>query len=613
MKIKNIKYIIDDYFSFKNVKSSDKKILGCEFDRNDIYDFVYKKMNLIEDLEKNKDLEYITRNGVGSFDFDLDEINEEINLIPELEDMIYGFKNDLFDFINDNFEVDLVDKLEDEYFSDFWNNIGFDSNKISMDYFDNNSISKNKELKDLLDQIEGIELEVTDARDEYNSVPSGDDEYEKENYFRAEKLYENTKKEIEDLADDLYSDCSIFYEENQKKIDKLLEIISNLDILVEDVFEKLKEEKEDLFKSKALLNIKELEFFKNNCGIEKFSKEVEKDIVAEFGWGDESIIVFKDNSMIYKEENNYKVLENDSYTINLKNIYKNIINGYVKYKNRKNPSIKKYIEKKIKEEKKELGSIFELNDIILENRNLLKKFSVNVDCYNNQKHEKLYDKIQEIQGLNRIDVFYKKQLSGKYSVLRSEKTSKLFEKWINNGLGEDEFGEFISKKMAAILESENPINELESIMTRNMLMLTEWGEEFLENQFKKMEIDNKRIIKESGLFILKINNYEECKEIGSTSWCINRSRSFYDRYKKDNEFFILFDTSKEKNDFESVIGFHMKKENDDFKIEFSHLKNDGLTSIVKKKEIINFAEKNSDFFDSFLCKKEKSKIKKNML
>lgn len=85
MKIKNIEYIINDYFSFKNIKSSDKKVLCCEFDRNDIYDFVNKKNSLIEGLEKNTDLEYITKNGMGSFDLDLDEINEEMNIISELE------------------------------------------------------------------------------------------------------------------------------------------------------------------------------------------------------------------------------------------------------------------------------------------------------------------------------------------------------------------------------------------------------------------------------------------------------------------------------------------------------------------------------------------------
>lgn len=609
--INNINHVISDFIKNKNFLTKEKKLLNCKYDILDINSFLEEKIELIKNFENNKDLININKGLEKDLNYDLEDINKEINEIFDIENMIYGYKNSLLDFIGDNFTEELYDEIYNDYFSDFWNNIKLDFSKIKIENFDNYEIKKAKNLSNLLSEIDDLESEMNRSYKEYYDNEEEEEESEKEDdYNNNKRLYEDAVKEIENESDDLYTDFNVFFGQNDDALNKIQDSISILCDITSNIFDILEINDEKKLRSKAEKNIDDLLFFYEKIENPKILLDNRKDVISEFLLNGEHFIFFDDMSIIYKKDNKYNIFNNEYKSKELNNIYKSIIKNYVKYINRKNPIIEKYINKKIEEEKYNLSPIIELNNYILENKFLLKKFNISIDVFFDKKYEKLYDKIQEIEYLNKIDVFYKKELSGKYSVLKCEKIEKLFKKWFDANLNEKDFKNYISKKLAKVLNAENMINEFENIINQNQQLLTNWGKEYIFSNFEKLGIESNRFFEKDNIIIVKINNYNECKTIGSTSWCINRSENLYNKYKNNNnEFFILFDLNKEKSDKESMIGFHLSEiDNNGYKINYSHLKNDVTTNEENKNKILKICNTNKIFFNKFYNKKNK-KIK----
>jgi hypothetical protein len=104
--------------------------------------------------------------------------------------------------------------------------------------------------------------------------------------------------------------------------------------------------------------------------------------------------------------------------------------------------------------------------------------------------------------------------------------------------------------------------------------------ENLERTINKFGIEP--FYSKDNIIAFKIDKYEECKELGSPSWCIHREESYFNTYtNNDCRQFIIYDFEKDSKDVKSIIGFTTYQ---DGSLRTQHLKDD---------DYIEFNDKNS--------------------
>lgn len=109
-----------------------------------------------------------------------------------------------------------------------------------------------------------------------------------------------------------------------------------------------------------------------------------------------------------------------------------------------------------------------------------------------------------------------------------------------------------------------------------------WNEEFYINKIKEKNLNAKILEKQGDYFIIEVFDYESCKELAPSAWCITQSEMYFDMYKKSiNRQLIALNFSMKIENNESIIGLTASF---DGEIQASYLKNDHETPQEKIKE-----------------------------
>lgn len=300
-----------------------------------------------------------------------------------------------------------------------------------------------------------------------------------------------------------------------------------------------------------------------------------KDVYTLPEWSNANkIIIFSDSSALIKNKRNeYQEVLSSKDMIELRS---RLLGEYINEQFKKNPTIAKtfkqmkdiaYVEyfdtfTKILNKYKENEPILKLNEFAL--LSTFKEAAAN----NNSSftiYEKFDDAMSKIIRDHKTKQYIHSIASKKYDHLYNEETYKLAGELFDLKLPDNSLQDYIGKKLAAFKTPEQ-FNEALTVFLESLNSFT------MKATLNKAEKFGIEVISENdNKLILKINNFDESKTMGSSSWCISRDESYFKSYAEDREQYFLIDFSKESTDNSSMIGITLEK-NGDFSA--AHYKDD---------------------------------------
>lgn len=277
-----------------------------------------------------------------------------------------------------------------------------------------------------------------------------------------------------------------------------------------------------------------------------------------------SFIIFKDGSIIVKDKENNITIPRDN-TEAQPHILR-ILGSHIDFKLKKNPTLNKFFKTKLSENYNELNACIITIERFLQNEQILKSSKFNILKYKDKRFEFIDDEINKSILAHKVKKYAHSIASNKYMNLYNEETYKLCKQLYDYNIDEKLLQDTIGKKIAAY-KTPQDFNEALIKFCNNFNDFTP------EATIEKANLKNaKIIINEDDLLILEINNFEQSKVLGSTSWCISRDNHYFNSYTEDNaKQYFIYDFTKDVKDNHSLIGLTLYKEGN---ISTSHLKND---------------------------------------
>ena len=243
---------------------------------------------------------------------------------------------------------------------------------------------------------------------------------------------------------------------------------------------------------------------------------------------------------------------------------KRLVNDYIHEEFKKKPTISRtfkqinnlvYIDHfdsltRIVDKYKENEAILKLNDFDILS-------TVKENSKDNQSSYRVYEKVDDVMSQivhdHKVKQFIHSIASNKYDHLYNEQTYKIASGLYDLNLPDNSLQEYVGKKIAAFKTPEQ-FNEalssfLESLNSFEMKATISKAEKF------GVQV----ISAEDNKVILKIDDFDTSKLMGSSSWCISRDESYFNSYAKGREQYFLFDFSKDNTDNTSMLGITLEK------------------------------------------------------
>ena len=488
------------------------------------YHYLYERIINYKDISKSTFFEFLGIFNDKKKYLKLEDYKDYESLIEKL-----SVKNSQFNIMNIEF---LNTKKERELLIALINGL----NKESLiDYLKDNNI-KDKKLEKRIKSCKNRILELERKIEETNEYIKKFEDFKIEFINDITKLfniYENFNKKINYKL----NEAEIFVN-SQEGITKILKD------KIEDINKKL---------SDAL----------NESDIWLFTKE------QNF----EEIIFFKDKSIAFKRNNNYETIKPEADNYN--KLSSLICSDIITYHFRKNksyiPSIKKLYnkEKDIYKLNLMIENFFS-NEQILKNYNFSLKDEIDkvLEDKNHRLIESIDDKIASILDKYQFDKFKNSIFSNKYKHLIDEEVEKSLKNIYLIKIGKDNLQKYIGVKLASFKTSkdlnENLILFINKINSFDIETLTE----------KANNLNSRIVLNNNNKLVIEVEKYEQCKELGSSSWCIVRNSSYFDSYVTNeygNKQYIIYDFNLDNADNNSIIGVTIQENG---KIKTAHVRND---------------------------------------
>lgn len=238
---------------------------------------------------------------------------------------------------------------------------------------------------------------------------------------------------------------------------------------------------------------------------------------------------------------------------------------------RKKPTVAKMFLNILSSDPSQITGAIIAANTYLNNENILKSNNFEITESNNSSFEELDDSMNNCIKTHKSKQYAHSIASNKYLHLYNSASYHVIKQIEDLGIDVKFLQDSIGKKIAGFKDS-NSFNEA---LTR---MYNSYSDFSLENMLIKSSSNNIEIISnEDNILILKIENFDQSKRLGSSSWCISRDDYYFNSYTKDgNQQYFIFNFNKTSSDNESMIGLTLLK---DGKYSTSHLKNDSHYSL----------------------------------
>jgi len=320
----------------------------------------------------------------------------------------------------------------------------------------------------------------------------------------------------------------------------------------------------------------------------------------------EEIIFFHNKQFILKDsKGNYIEPKN---TQDAKNLLLEFSESLISFELKKHPNIAKFVINLFKEEKNIVSS-FILIDAIKENQQILKNNNFTFD--NSLSIESLTDKIFKTVKDHKVKQLAFSILSNKYKHLYSEECNPFFENMFNSNFTSNQVQEIVGKKIAACKNKEDFLKHVESVHDK----IFKFSKEKLLADLSKSK-DVQVISEKDDIVVLKINNFEDSKILGTSNWCISRESYYFEDYSKNNNQYFIYDFNNETPENLSLIGITLFKNGN---LKAAHDKNDyslkhdsiidDLSYLIIENDLKNFPDiSNNSRYENLITQKNKQKL-----
>jgi hypothetical protein len=513
--------------------------------------------------EKDGDIEHFNNSEIkGFFDF-------EKSFQKYTETFMTSTENDV---VKNSLYLDSVASLHKIY-ENKKNYSNFNKNDIEINSYIkeiNTYIDEIENTKEIFEELIALFKKENELKEVLKSLNS-DEAYE---FKSSEKRLAVINRKIADNRveiDSLKSDLTII-------VDKYPNVMESVNKLKE-LFQIMDNNAESKYTSNFAIKFIKGEDRKNelsnagNSMILSFlqDKISEDDIIDRYQFTkaqkNEEVILFKDGSIATLKKGVYFTppMEYGAY----KKLSDEISTDVVSFVLRKKPALIQPFVKKMAAENFNVNGAYVAINSYLKNEQILKNYNFEVlaEIDRHNRLEDFDDTIDKIKKRHEVKLLSATIFSGKYKDLYDAKAAKLMVTINDLKVSKDDLQDNIGKKMASFKTAD----EVNEALTKYINSLTEFNSEATLKKAKGL--DAEVAYKTDDMVILKINNFEASKNLGSGSWCISRHETHFESYAgpKDKLQFFVFDYTKESTDKLSMIGITL---NDNGTHSAAHIKND---------------------------------------
>jgi hypothetical protein len=279
------------------------------------------------------------------------------------------------------------------------------------------------------------------------------------------------------------------------------------------------------------------------------------------------IIYFKDNSVSYKESGQYLRLRNkEELALVLSNVEDSCIHEMLKNR----PKIAKFFIDKHDEEKLHYRHSFHKVETVIKsfikNEDILKNSKLDYTLFKDKDFEAIDDHINQIVYAHKVKAYANSIFSNKYKHLMNEESLGYFKELYDLDFPAEKLQKNIGSKIAAIKTQE----DFTFVVKKLYDSLS--GFNYEAKKTLAEDLGAREVVNDNGVLVLEIENYEQSRKLGSSSWCIVRDAVYFDEYVRNgSRQFFIYDFSKKEIDNDSLIGITLDK--DGYNL-FQHFKDD---------------------------------------
>lgn len=417
----------------------------------------------------------------------------------------------------------------------------------------NNYIKDINNTKEIFDDLKKINEEINDFKAILDSLKS-DEKYSYKYSEKREKVINQKiidKKQEAKLLRVEINKIIKNYENILESVNKIKEIFHMMDMHADPKFRtnlaqkfiKTQEQKEGLT---GAIQAKIVSFLQD--------KITEDDILDRYSFTknqkNEEVIIFKDDSIATLKDGKYVTPEihHEAY----KAISEEISRDLASFLLRKKPTYIQPFIKKMAEENYNIEGMYVAVNSFLRYEQILKNYQFDVlgQLKDAKNLEYFDDAIDKVKRKHEINILTNAIFSGKYKELHNNKSAEHLEALYDLKVTKEDLQDNIGKKMAGFKTTAD-VNEA---LRKYVNSLNEFNPQALLGKASKF---NTQIAYQSeDMVILKINDFEASKALGSGSWCISRHESHFESYagSKDKLQFFIYDYTQVSNDKNSMIG-----------------------------------------------------------
>lgn len=269
-------------------------------------------------------------------------------------------------------------------------------------------------------------------------------------------------------------------------------------------------------------------------------------IDGSYAYVDTGIYLHTTSNRVYEQENKY--------------LSESILN----HLSRKKPKIANFFKKFLDEEEVEI--IIPVLDTYQQYSDVISKSGMNVLQLERKSLETVDDMFNAVILEHKINQYVGSILSKKYEHLLTDESRSIFKSLYETGVSKQSLQTFIGKKLAALKTPEDFFEYVEKVK----IHFSSFNEESLNA--KLLGVDIKPTYSQDGVVIFHVDNFDKSSKLGSVSWCISRTESYFNGYTNNgSRQYFMYDFNKKEEDNTSMIGVTLYK---DGTIRASHLKND---------------------------------------
>lgn len=344
----------------------------------------------------------------------------------------------------------------------------------------------------------------------------------------------------------------------------------------------------DTFISKADAFIKKEQEHQTNNTVENFlnAKLLSEDVkvALEFTAAQkiEKVFLFDDRSIAYKRNNQYHTIK-DSTTI--ATFVQELHHESLSFILRKKPKTIVFFQNKLKEDGNYSNAIKAATSFV-EHSQVLKQYNFDLNTLKDKGFEMIDDTINNLVYKNKIKQFAFSILSAKYKHHFNGETEPYFKDLFDNDVTTSQLQTFVGKKIAALKSNEDVIKMINGLLDH----FNGFTQEVLTEKLQSFGIN--KIHDANNVVSFEVSTYEQCKALGTTSWCIVRDEDYFNQYvhNNGNRQYVIYDFNKLSTDIESMVGFTVEQNG---AIYAEHWKNDDSISYYNKSDSLTNIQTNT--------------------